>query len=120
MNDFYQGEEVLPAFTLSNEDLRGFLLELIDELKDDIAKTRFAIEQLEKDPRKDGLQSADFKHAKNLFESLHRDLYDATIWEDALNAVAHKSGVGTMLQPHQARWLYRYQADPSIRHRLRK
>lgn len=118
MNDFYQGEEVLPAFELTIKSLHQALVQLVDNIKADISKNRAAIEQLEKDPRKDGLQSADLKHAKNLSDLLHRDLFDAEIWAGSFSEENSKEFV--TLRPHQARWLFRYQAAPSIRYRLRK
>lgn len=118
MNDFYQGEEVLPECLLSVASLSKCLADLHQDLAADISKTRAFIEQLEKDPRKDGLQSAELKHAKNLFELLQRDHFDAGIWAGSL--MEKPPSCIVTLKPHQARWLYRYDAHESIRHRLRK
>lgn len=120
MNDFYQGEEVLPAFTVTAREMEKLLGELIHDLGTDIGKTRSTIEQLEKDPRKDGLQSADLKHAKNMLDMLQRDLFDATIWANSLDIDDIDQRLPFVLTPNQARWIYRYEADRSIRHRSRK
>ena len=123
MNDFYATEEVLPEFVLSVKELSAALEALIIALRVDAAKARENIEHLEKDPRRDGMQSPELKHAKSLFEFLQKDIFDAGLWASRTGQTVNEEitmDVLVVITPGQARWLFRYQAHESIRHRLRK